>query len=208
MELAPMRYKDFVWPHNPYTYTIEYERVMGNQKVPFGRYHLQDMGLTRRVMKGEGEFIGEDAYDRFKALATVFYSGGPGALIHPVWQASNAYFVELSLRQAPRRDYVRYTFTFWESYDEYQGRTGLTEEKEGTGGTAGNISRTASGTGAGTAATTTAGGTGELWHRVRKGESLWKIARDYGAELTAVIALNPQIKNPNLIYVGQEVRIK
>ncbi|MDE6107068.1 MAG: LysM peptidoglycan-binding domain-containing protein [Oscillospiraceae bacterium] len=47
-----------------------------------------------------------------------------------------------------------------------------------------------------------------MWHRVKKGESLWKIARDYGVEPAAVIALNPQIKNPNLIYVGQEVRVK
>lgn len=207
MELAPMRYKDFVWPHNPYTYTIEYERVMGNQKVPFGLYHLQDMGLTRRVMKGEGEFIGEDAYDQFKALATVFYNSGPGPLIHPVWQASNAYFVELSLCQAPRRDYVRYTFTFWESYDGYPKRKGLTEVQEGTGGA------TETGTGAVTGAATAAaaastGGTGELWHTVKKGECLWRIARDYGVELTEVIALNPQIKNPNLIYIGQEVRIK
>ena len=58
MKLSPMRYKDFVWPHNPQTYTIEYRRAMGNQKVPYGRYHLEDMGLTRRVMKGEGEFVG------------------------------------------------------------------------------------------------------------------------------------------------------
>lgn len=200
MELSPMRYKDFVWPHNPHTYTIEYQRVMGNQKVPFGRYHLQDMGLTRRVMKGEGEFIGEDAYDRFKALATVFYSEGPGPLIHPVWQVSNAYFVELSLSQAPRRDYVRYTFTFWESYDGYQGRTGLTEEKE----EAAAVARA----GTGTTAAASGGRTGEVLHKVKKGESLWKIARDYGVELTAVIALNPQIKNPNLIYIGQEVRVK
>ena len=197
MELSPMRYKDFVWPHNPYTYTIEYQRVMGNQKVPFGRYHLQDMGLTRRVMKGEGEFIGEDAYDQFKALATVFYSEGPGPLIHPVWQASNAYFVELSLSQEPRRDYVRYTFTFWESYDSYQGKTGLSEVETGTTATAGTGGQTAS-----------RSGTGELWHTVKRGESLWTIARNYGVELSEVIALNPQIKNPNLIYVGQEVRVK
>ena len=58
MELAPMRYKDFVWPHNPRTYTIEYRRAMGEHKVPFGRYHLQDLGPCKRVMKGEGEFEG------------------------------------------------------------------------------------------------------------------------------------------------------
>lgn len=194
-----MKYKDFTWPHNPRTYTIEYRRVMGDHKVPFGWYHLQDMGLTRRVMKGEGEFTGADAYDQFKALATVFYSEGPGPLIHPVWQASNAYFVELSLSQEPRQDYVRYTFTFWESYDGYGGKNGLTREKEETG--------TVSGVGNG--GQEKAGpGSGEVRHKVKKGESLWRIARDYGVELQTILNLNPQIKNPNLIFVGQEVRVK
>ena len=39
-----MRYKDYVWPHNPRVYSIEYERSMGAWKVPFGRYQLQDLG--------------------------------------------------------------------------------------------------------------------------------------------------------------------
>ena len=71
-----MRYKDYVWPHNPRVYTIEYKRTMGARKVPFGRYHLQDLGPAQRVMRGEGEFVGEGAYGEFKKLATVFYAGG------------------------------------------------------------------------------------------------------------------------------------
>ena len=188
MELSPMRYKDFTWPHNPRTYTIEYRRIMGRHKVPFGRYHLQDLGLSNRVLKGEGEFVGPDAYEQFKALASLFYDGGPGILVHPVWQTSNAYFVELSLLQEPRRDYVRYAFTFWESYGGYQAQTrretAAAEEK------------------------TTVGTSAQVWHKVVRGETLWKISKDYGVELAAVIALNPQIKNPNLINVGQEVRVK
>ena len=77
MRLASMRYKDYVWPHNPRVYTIEYKRTMGARKVPFGRYHLQDLGPAQRVMRGEGEFVGEGAYGEFKKLATVFYAGGP-----------------------------------------------------------------------------------------------------------------------------------
>lgn len=193
MELAPMRYKDFTWPHNPRTYTIEYKREMGVHKVPFGRYHLQDLGPTRRVMKGEGEFVGEDAYKQFKALASVFYSDGPGVLVHPVWQAANVYFVELALAQEPRRDYVKYTFTFWEGYDGYQpyarkvetaGTESPGESREGNGGST------------------------EKWHTVAKGETLWGIARSNGVELTAVIALNPQLRNPNLIYPGERVRLR
>ncbi len=202
MELSPMKYKNFTWPYNPRTYTIQYQRVMGNHKVPYGRYHLQDLGLTRRVMKGEGEFVGEDAYDQFKALATVFYDNGPGILIHPVWQTANAYFVELSLAQEPRRDYVRYTFTFWESFEGYDAKARAVEDKpQSSVQTGGSNAQTAG---------KAAGGreTGQVWHTVVKGENLWKIARDYGVELTAVIALNPQIKNPNLIFVGERVRVK
>ena len=120
MELRPMQYKGFVWPHNPRTYTITYDRQVAVHKVPFGRYAMQDLGMTHRVMRGEGEFVGPEAYDTFRALASVFYEGGPGTLLHPVWQSAQVYFVALALTQEPRKDYVRYTFTFWETYSRYR----------------------------------------------------------------------------------------
>ena len=83
MRLTAMRYKTYTWPHNPRTYTIDYERKMAVHKVPFGGYQLQDLGLTRRIMRGEGEFVGEGAYQEFKKLASVFYDPGPGVLVHP-----------------------------------------------------------------------------------------------------------------------------
>lgn len=193
MKLSPMRYKDFVWPHNPRTYVIEYERVMAVNKVPYGRYQLQDLGPTRRILRGEGEFVGADAYRTFQALASVFYREGPGMLVHPVWQCANAYFVELSLAQEPRADYVRYTFTFWESYDDY-----VQSLAPAVGSTP------ASGSGSGGAA---GGTTAERWYTVQRGDTLWGIANACGLSLNDLIRLNPQIKNPNLIYVGQKVRV-
>ena len=84
MILSPMRFKNFVWPHNPRVYSITYERKIAVHKIPFGRHHLQSLGQTRRVLRGEGEFVGEGAYDTFKQLATVFYEETPGVLAHPV----------------------------------------------------------------------------------------------------------------------------
>lgn len=134
--LAAMRYKDYVWPHNPRVYTIKYRREVVARKVPFGRYCLQDLGPTRRVMKGEGEFVGRGAYDEFKKLASVFYGEGPGLLVHPVWQSAKAYFAALSLKQEPRADYVSYSFEFWECYDGYQeGLKEIVGETTGTGST-------------------------------------------------------------------------
>lgn len=193
MRLAPMRYKTFVWPHNPRVYSIEYKRKMAVNKVPFGRYYLQDLGITRRVMRGEGEFVGSQAYDQFRDLASLFYENTPGALIHPLWQSASAYFVGLSLAQEPRADYVKYTFEFWECYDQYHST-----------GTLVNTGTSGSGSGEGAAGT---GSGNAQWHTVVRGDSLWALARTYGTTVSQLLAWNPGIKNPNLIYVGQKVQV-
>ena len=193
MRLTPMRYKEFTWPHNPEIYTVEYRRQMAAHKVPFGRCVLQDLGYTYRVLKGEGVFTGNDAYRQFQELAAVFQESGPGLLVHPVWQAERAYFVELKVTEEPLPDYVRYSFTFWEDWNGYSG--GLTASDDG-GALSGTGSRTA-------AAESAAAET----YTVRKGDTLWGIAKRYDVTLAALIAANPQIKNPNLIYPGDKVAI-
>ena len=45
-------------------------------------------------------------------------------------------------------------------------------------------------------------------HTVQRGETLRIIANKYGTTVDALISLNPGIKNPNLIYVGQVVRVR
>ena len=193
MILTPMRYKGYTWPHNPRVYSIDYERKMATNKVPFGLYYLQDLGRTRRVMEGEGEFVGEGAYSQFGELANVFHENGPGLLIHPVWQAASAYFVTLRLEQEPLPNYVRYSFSFWEDVDYYSGAASVQ--------TAGSIGGTGTGTG-----TSPAAGASTRY-RVVQGDTLWGIAQRFGLPLETLVALNPQIKNPNLIRPGDEVRV-
>ena len=196
MILSPMRFKNFVWPHNPRVYSITYERKIAVHKIPFGRHYLQSLGQTRRVLKGEGEFVGEGAYDTFKALASVFYEETPGTLVHPVWMTTTAWFAGLELRQVPRRDYVAYSFEFWELLSNNE--TGLTTEPANSGGTASN--RNAPSGGAAEAAR-------EEWHTVAKGETLWGLSQRYGVALNRLIDLNPDIRNPTLISAGPKVRI-
>ena len=194
MRLAPMRYKEFTWPHNPETYQVEHRRQVAVHKVPFGGYVLQDLGAGCRVLEGEGTFAGKDAYATFRALEQVFDQPGPGLLVHPVWPASSAYFVTLQLTEEPLPDFVRYRFAFWEDQGGY--KAGLTEIAAGgteEGGSAGGASQPAA----------SYSGT----YVVRKGDTLWGIAGRYGVALTDLIAANPQIKNPNLIYPGETVVI-
>lgn len=192
MRLTPMRFKDYVWPHNPRTYTIEMGRDVRERKVPYGWHHLQDLGQKGRVMRGEGEFVGRGAYEEFRKLGKVFYQGGSGILIHPVWQAATVIFAELKLMQEPRADYVRYSFTFLECYDGYRD-TLSAAESPGTGDDGAQETGGAAAAGS--------------WYTVARGDTLWDIARRRGMELTELIRMNPQIKNPNLILPGEKVRV-
>ena len=191
MILTPMRYKSYTWPHNPRVYSIDFQRAVAAHKTPFGRYQLQDLGRSSRIMRGEGEFVGEGAYSQFGQLANTFYEEGPGLLVHPLWQASQAYFVSLRLEQAPRPDYVRYSFEFW----------------EGNGLCSGMVTRVIEPAPGGGTGSQSGSGPQPVYHRVVKGDTLWALARRYGLTLAELVALNPQIKNPNLIRVGQEVRV-
>jgi len=183
MVLSPMRFGDFVWPHNPRIYEIEYNRRIVCHKVPFGLYALTDMGRDARILRGEGEFVGEDAYEQFKKLATVFFSDKPGLLVHPIWQSAPAWLVSLKLRQEPRKDYVSYEFEFWESFEGYElSAKAVLTAAEDTSGDQTVKER--------------------LTYTIKSGDTLWGLSRANGLSLSELLALNPQIRNPNIYYVG------
>jgi len=201
--LAKMRYKTFIWPNNPRTYSIHFERRMTSHDTPYRKSRLEAMGMAHRVMRGEGEFFGPQAYEQFKALACLFYENTPGVLYHPVWQTVNVYFVGLALEQEPRSDYVRYSFEFWECGDEEQA-IGLREvkiESNYNNEIIGNINNPIQNI-------TKPEEAGDAYHTVVSGDTMWAIARKYDISLSDLIALNPQIKNPNLIYPGEKVRVR
>jgi len=182
--LAPMRYKNFVWPNNPKNYTISFERQTAVHKIPYGAYVMEDLGRSCRCMRGEGEFFGPDAYENFKKLATVFYEDGPGTLFHPTWMTTSAYFTELKLRQEPQRDYVAYSFAFVEGFPS---------------GDAARMRPVDAGASAGQEA---------AYYTVQGGDSLWRIAEDHGTTVAELLRLNPHISNANNITVGGKLRVQ
>lgn len=48
----------------------------------------------------------------------------------------------------------------------------------------------------------------EQYHTVVKGDTLSKIAKLYKTTIAAIMKLNPQIQNPNIIRLGQKIRVK
>ena len=194
MRLTPMRYKDYTWPHNPEVYVVEHQRRLAVHPVPFGQCVIQDLGSSYRVLRGEGVFAGENAYEQFQQLLNVFRESGPGLLVHPVWLTERAWFASLTVTEEPLPDYVRYQFEFWEDWNGYA--EGLTQVDVGDTSD-GDVE----------AAVRTDSGVETAVYLVKKGDTLWGIAKRYGVSLTALIAANPQIKNPNLIYPGDRVNI-
>ena len=192
MNLTPMRYKDYTWPHNPKVYSVERQRRLVVHQIPYGRCVIQDLGGMYRVLRGEGVFAGEGAYEQFRQLAAVFQEEGPGLLVHPVWQTERARFASLQVTEEPLPDYVRYRFEFWEDWSGYEG--GLTEVDVSEAQTNETAERKQENQEAAV-------------YIVKKGDTLWGIAKRCGVTLTALIQANPQIKNPNLIYPGDRVRI-
>lgn len=45
------------------------------------------------------------------------------------------------------------------------------------------------------------------YYIVQEGDTLGEIAANYGTSIEALLQLNPSINNPDLIYVGQKIRI-
>lgn len=51
------------------------------------------------------------------------------------------------------------------------------------------------------------GANGTLFYRIAAGDTLGEIATKYSTTVNRLMALNPHIKNPDLIFVGDTIRI-
>ena len=46
------------------------------------------------------------------------------------------------------------------------------------------------------------------YYTIQSGDTLSGIAAKFGTTINKLMSLNPQIKNPNLIYAGKTIRIR
>lgn len=178
--LSAMKYKSYVWPNNPTTFSAEYTKGLRSYKFPFSGFCVQDMGKSARVFKGEGEFAGADAYDSFRRLAEVFSDGGSGWLEHPVWAPVKVYFSKLSLLQSPCEEYVKYSFEFIEASDSTS-LSGFTE--------------------------TASDGDHVKYTQARSGDTAAAVALRYGMSVSDLEYLNPQLEHGAALTAGQIIRI-
>ena len=167
------------------------EKKMALTKIPYGAALTENLGATVKVFRGEGEFAGEGAYAEFMKLAALFEEEAPGILIHPLFTLPSAHFVSLTLSQKPLPDFIAYSFEFWDS--SALSATEYTAVPSG-GENPATVIQKAEPT--------------PVYRTVRQGETLWSIANLAGVKPEEIMALNPLIKNPNLIPAGTRLRIR
>jgi hypothetical protein len=118
MKLAPMRFKDFGWRHNPREIRFECDKQINEHLVPCGGAVVQNMGRKGVRVVGEGELFGPDCTAQFESLFELFRESGSGLLVIDSLPPFEAVFEELRLVGSPRDDVLTYRFEFREVIDE------------------------------------------------------------------------------------------
>lgn len=206
-KLSKIKYKKFRFPYNPATSTYKIGRSYVEHKYPelMGN-ELEDFGPNACVITGEGEFFGNKAYSNWRKLLKEFKKSGVGNVSHPVFtDITRGLMTSLQASLEPRPNYVRYTFEI------------VADTKPKIKECLGKYITVVSGTGVDTGVNSS-GASGEsstrneFVHTVVSGECLSVICARYAAKYGTTISWQTiasynNLKNPNLIYPGDQIKI-
>lgn len=110
-----MRYKDYLFPHNPASIRISAQAALAMAQCPGHAPAVQHMGRGRRVITGSGSFFGEDALEQYRRLEAVFRQKSSGLLQLPGLHSVMAYFARLECDAKGDGSVIEYSFEFWEA---------------------------------------------------------------------------------------------
>lgn len=111
---STMQYKDYIWSHNPKIINISSDRDVKESTIPYAGNEFQDYGRKKRIVKGIGEFFGNDCLDQYNALFNIFKSGTLGYLSLPNITPFLAAFKSLKIEGKSKPNVLSYSFEFWE----------------------------------------------------------------------------------------------
>lgn len=202
-KLAKITYKDFEFPYNPATTSYKIDRTYIKHKyLELAGNELEDFGPNACIISGSGEFFGDSAYSDWKRLLKEFKKGEVGSVSHPIFtDITRGLMTSLQATLEPREDYVKYSFEIIADTELSINETLGKYIQVISGGDS------ASGSGGGG----TSGG-GSLVHTVVSGECLSVICARYATKFSTTIswkkiAEHNGMKNPNLIYPGDKIKI-
>ena len=205
MALSKIVYKDFKFPYNPANTSYKIDRTYIKHKYPeLAGNELEDFGSNACVISGSGEFFGDDAYLNWSKLLKEFKKKGVGRVSHPIFtDITRGLMTSLRADIEPMPDYVKYSFeiiadTEPSLNESVSIKIVSNNDKDTT--TTGTNSNPKSDNG------------GEFVHTVVKGECLSVICSKYAKKYDTTISWKKiaeynKMKNPNLIYPGDKIKI-
>lgn len=202
-KLARITYKGFEFPYNPATTSYKIDRTYIKHKYPeLSGNELEDFGPNACVISGSGEFFGDNAYQNWRKLLKEFKKGEVGSVSHPIFtDVTRGLMTSLQATLEPREDYVRYAFEI------------IADTELSINETLGKyISVVSGGSWANDSGESGGSNNGELVHTVSSGECLSVICAKYASKFNTTIswkkiAEHNNMKNPNLIYPGDKIKI-
>ena len=115
MKHGTMRFMGYTLHHNPHTLQVTNTANVLQYNIPESVAITQNTGNRPIVVKGEGVFYGDNAFEQYMKLKALGENGKAGVLsvsdINPFF----AYLSEIKLKCTPLDDYVEYSFTFIEA---------------------------------------------------------------------------------------------
>lgn len=112
--VSKIRYKDFLWEHNPKTLKVTTEQQLCQKIIPNGNAVVQDIGAKSRVVTGTGMLCGSDCLEQYNDLLELQSKKGSGILSLPNTKPFYAFFKSIELACEPTPDLVTYNFQFIE----------------------------------------------------------------------------------------------
>lgn len=182
--MGNLKFKDFVWPHNPTSFNMSYDKRLIRHEYPeIDCAEHEDLGMNPRTFSGSGVFYGPGAWAQFSVLSTYYYKRDAGILIHPQYGQFRVRLSKLSSKEEPLPEYVEYDYEFVEDYEI---------------NTVSVIRATAAVPPASPPA---------RYHTVVRGDTLWDISKKYygtGTKWPTIANANKsKIRDPHWIYPGQ-----
>lgn len=117
MKLAVMRFAGEELAHNPKTLRIERRRSVNNEYLLGGGCMTGSCNENPVEISGTGELYGDDCFDRFNHLVSVYRGGKPYVLALPGFGAVRAVLSKLDLSAEPKDGVIAFSFVFTEYFD-------------------------------------------------------------------------------------------
>lgn len=112
-----MRFMGYTLNHNPHTIEVTDVANISEEVVVFALPVVFNIGSSAVTVKGEGVFYGENAFDQYLELRSLYKKCEVGVLSLSGINPFNAYLAKLELKCTPKDNYVEYKFMFIEVPD-------------------------------------------------------------------------------------------